>query len=204
MNQYFATSYFLPEFISVSELYSKFKKIIADKFCLTAVVIFAGFLSGCAGTGGSHELVGQPMSSMEANKFSDLQITVKTEGNVTLSQLDTERMKNLITREIQTDETSRFKSINATTPGTATLEAQVVIKNYDEGSAFARFMLAGLGQIHIDADVLLNNLSTKQKLAQYSVSKTFAWGGLYGASTDIKDVEVGFCKAVADSILQKE
>ena len=39
---------------------------------------------------------------------------------------------------------------------------------------------------------------------QYEVTKTFAWHGFYGGLTDIKDVEVGFCKGVSDSITGKD
>ncbi len=174
------------------------------KHIYITVVFIASFLSGCASTGGSHELVSTPMSSSQASKFSDLQITVQPENNVYLSQEDTDRITRLIVADIKTDNPSRFKSINSATPSPTTLQASVAIKRYEEGSAFARAMLAGLGQIHIDADVTLSDFSNKEKLAQYEVTKTFAWGGLYGGFTGIEDAEVGFCKAVADSILGKD
>lgn len=79
-----------------------------------------------------------------------------------------------------------------------------MIKRYEEGNAFARAMLVGLGRMHIDADVALSNWETKESIVQYEVSKTFAWGGLYGGLTDIKDVEDGFAKAVAASILGRK
>jgi hypothetical protein len=65
-------------------------------------------------------------------------------------------------------------------------------------------MLAGLGQMHIDADVVLTEPSTKEQLAKYDVTKTFAWGGMYGGFTGIKDVEDGFAKAVASAIAGKK
>jgi hypothetical protein len=83
------------------------------------------------------------------------------------------------------------------------LQAVVVIKRYEAGNAFMRAMLVGLGQIHIDADVNLTNRETKESIATYEVTKTFAWGGAYGGFTDVKDVEGGFAKAVAASILGK-
>lgn len=159
--------------------------------------------TGCAGTGGSHRLVTAPMSSSQASKFSDLLITVQPENAVTLSQTDTDRMTKLIVEDIKTDTSNRFQTINSALPSPTTLQASVAIKRYDEGSAFARAMLIGLGQIHIDADVTLSDSLTKGNLAQYEVTKTFAWGGLYGGFTGIKGVEIGFCKAVADSILGK-
>ena len=118
-------------------------------------------------------------------------------------------MSKLIAEDVKSEAPSRFQGINfqginSSSTSSSTLQASIAIKRYDEGSAFARFMLAGLGQIHIDADVILSDLTTKDKLAQYEVTKTFAWGGIYGAATGIKDAEVGFCKAVADSILGKD
>jgi hypothetical protein len=44
-------------------------------------------------------------------------------------------------------------------------------------------MLAGLGQIHIDADVILREYEKNESLAKYEVKKTFAWGGIYGGAT---------------------
>jgi hypothetical protein len=53
-----------------------------------------------------------------------------------------------------------------------------------------------LGQIHIDATVRLIDATSGNVTASYDVSKTFAWGGMYGGSTRIQDVEVGFAKSV--------
>ncbi len=175
------------------------------RLCIIILFIFlASLLTGCAGTGGSRQLVGSLVNSSQASKFSDLLITVQPVNNVSLSQSDTDRMTKLVAENIRIDSPARFKTINTASPSPTTLEALVSVKNYDEGSAFARAMLAGLGQIHIDADVTLSNSLSKEKLAQYEVTKTFAWGGLYGGFTGIEDAEVGFCKAVADSILGKD
>ncbi len=172
-------------------------------FFITLVFV-AGLLSGCADTAGSHQLLGLPMSNSQADRFSDLVITVKPDNHVTLNQTDTDRMTKLIVDDIKTNSPQRFKTINTGAPGSTTLNALVAIKNYDEGSAFARFMMIGLGQMHIDAEVTLADSLTNEKMARYEVNKTFAWHGFYGALTDIKDTEIGFCKAVADSILGKD
>lgn len=174
------------------------------KFTFIAFIISTVLISGCASTSGSHQIVGTPMSSSQAAKYSDLQVTVQPNSGISLSQIDTERMSKLIAENIKTENPSRFNTINAATLGPKTLKASVMIKNYEEGNAFGRFMLAGVGQIHIDANVILSEATSNEKLAQHEVNKTFAWGGIYGATTNIKDVEVGFCKAVAESILGKE
>ncbi|NOT57566.1 MAG: DUF4410 domain-containing protein [Deltaproteobacteria bacterium] len=110
----------------------------------------------------------------------------------------------MIIKNIRTEVPNRFQTINQASPGPSTLNATVMIKRYEEGNAFARLMLAGLGQIHIDADIVLSEEGTKESLAQYEVSKTFAWGGMYGGLTDIMDVEDGFAKAVATSIVGRK
>ena len=76
----------------------------------------------------------------------------------------------------------------------------MTIRKYEEGNAFARAMLAGLGKMHIDADVMLTDPVSNEQMAVYDVTKGFAWGGIYGAATGIRDIEDGFAKAVAAAI----
>lgn len=63
-----------------------------------------------------------------------------------------------------------------------TYEINLMLTRYEKGNAFARAMLAGLGQIHIDGTVTVYELPGKNQVGGFSVSKTFAWGGLYGGS----------------------
>jgi hypothetical protein len=74
---------------------------------------------------------------------------------------------------------------------------KIVFTQYDDGNAFARFMLMGLGQIHIDGTVTFSDAASGQQIARYNVSKDFAFGGLYGGVTRIEDVEKGFARSVA-------
>ena len=80
---------------------------------------------------------------------------------------------------------------------------KIVFTQYDRGNAFARFMIAGAGQIRIDADVMIVDAGNGQLVAQYQVSKQFAFGGVLGASTRIEDVEEGFTKSVAEILRDK-
>lgn len=162
------------------------------------------FLTGCAGSAGSHKLISGPESAQRVAAYTDLIVSLQPAADVKLTPSDSDRMLHLIAENIKTQEPNRFASINAPAAAGKTLQATVELKRYDEGSAFARFMLIGLGQIHIDADVILSDFVSKDKLAQYEVTKTFAWGGIYGGATGIKDVEAGFCQAVSDSILGKD
>jgi hypothetical protein len=62
-------------------------------------------------------------------------------------------------------------------------------------------MLAGLGQMRIAADVTLEDRARGVSLGTYDVSKTFAWGGVYGAATKLADIEEGFADAVVAVVL---
>jgi hypothetical protein len=160
--------------------------------------------SGCATTKGSYHLVNPPNDYLKIAKLGDLVVEVNCNNDIPLSPYDKDRIMNLIVQNIRKEYPQRFKTISPTIPGAGTLYAAVMIKRYDEGSAFARFMLAGLGQMHIDADVALANGETKEPIAKYEVSKTFAWGGAYGGSTGIRDIEDGFAKAVAACISERK
>jgi hypothetical protein len=80
---------------------------------------------------------------------------------------------------------------------------KMTFTRYDDGSAFARFMLAGLGQIYIEGNVVLLDTQTGQVLGQYKVSKDFSFGGIYGGITNIRDVEKGFARSVAEIVKPK-
>ena len=168
------------------------------------ITLTCNFLLGCASSDGSHELLSPIFNSKQISKYSDLKISVDSKADAHLSQSDKDRLTHQIIKDIKGDAPLRFQSINQASQNSNTLLASVEIKRYDEGNAFARFIFYGLGQIHIDADIMLSDLATKEKLAQYEVTKTFAWHGFYGGLTDIKDVEVGFCKGVSDSITGKD
>jgi hypothetical protein len=73
----------------------------------------------------------------------------------------------------------------------------MVFTEFDKGNAFARLMLAGLGQIRIGANVLLIEPASNRTVSEFEVSKDFAFGGLYGGTTRIEDVEDGFVRSVA-------
>lgn len=155
-------------------------------------------LSACAGSSGTVRTVGPSAMSQLAAREA---LTIRVDGtpSVQLTDADKERLTQLIVKHVEADVPGRFKAINQ--PGAPSpLEALVTITAYDEGNAFARAMLAGLGQMHIDANVILTDPQSGKTFATYEVDKTFAWGGIYGASTRITDIEDGFAQSVAAAI----
>jgi hypothetical protein len=86
--------------------------------------------------------------------------------------------------------------------GTSAYKMQIHFTKFDRGSAFARAMLIGLGQIKIEATVNLVDTSGAT-VASYNVSKDFALGGIAGATTTVADVEDGFAKSVVEIVKAK-
>ena len=85
------------------------------------------------------------------------------------------------------------------------IRIEVVLKRYEKGNAFARAMLAGLGQIHIEGTVKVINCENENKICEFELDKTFAWGGIYGASTSMEDIERTFADGIAETVTgQKE
>ena|SRR6266480_7969501 len=81
------------------------------------------------------------------------------------------------------------------------MNVKLVFTKYDNGNAFARFMLAGFGQIRISANVLLIEPTNNQTVGEFEVSKDFSFGGVYGGTTRVEDVEDGFARSVASASL---
>ena len=172
---------------------------------LLGTSLIAGFvlvLTGCgAATQGSIRTLVPPNKEVNLGGYSKLLLEVKSNDGVSITSPDRERIAGAIISKIKEKAPSRFGEINPQTSDPATLRAIVTLTQYEEGNAFARFMLAGLGQIHIDAEVVLENYASKAQLSKHEVTKTFAWGGFYGASTTIRDVEAGFVEAVVAVLL---
>ena len=95
---------------------------------------------------------------------------------------------------------SAKKQLNTAGSEAVKYDVDLTVTKYEKGNAFARAMLAGLGQIHIDASVRLVKTESKEKVSEFLVSKTFAWGGLYGGMTRIEDVEPAFAEGIAAAL----
>ncbi|MBI1893281.1 MAG: DUF4410 domain-containing protein [Candidatus Rokubacteria bacterium] len=179
-------------------------KADAKKGLLISTVLLIAFsASGCASTPGSITPITQLKEGVKLANFSNLSIEVKHADDVSMMSTDRERILNLLIARIKKEAPGRFKEINSSTPGPSTLHISVNVTRYEKGSAFARFMLAGLGQIKIDAQVVLEDREKQEPLGRYEVTKTFAWGGIYGGATRIEDVEEGFTTAIVDLLLKQ-
>jgi hypothetical protein len=130
-------------------------------------------------------------------------VSAEAKPGVIVAQYDLDRISQRVKAAIQKDFPSVIADAGAPEVPSAT-KIKLVITQYDEGSAFARLMLAGMGQIKLDADVLFVDAATGQVVARYQVSKQFAFGGIYGGTTRMQDVEEGFAKSVAEIFREKK
>jgi|SRR5271169_562065 len=162
------------------------------------IVISLAVISGCAGTVPTAEFK-IPIDNM--NRLCNIdEATVKliVSDGVTMNDFSRQRLESVLLQKI--NEKKRSSQCNTTEKRSFVLHSKIT--RYEEGNAFARAMLAGLGQMHIDGDfVLYLMLEESRTLAEFSVKKTFAWGGIYGASTRIEDVEPAFAESVANAIV---
>jgi hypothetical protein len=81
-----------------------------------------------------------------------------------------------------------------------TYEIDVELTQYEKGDAFARAMLAGLGQIHIAGNVTIYLLPARTTIGEFTLKKTFAWGGIYGAATSMDTIEESFADGIAAAV----
>ena len=101
-----------------------------------------------------------------------------------------------INQKIKSDFQTEYPGVLVDASGATADKMNVHITRFDRGNAFARAMLIGMGQIHIEGTVDVVDGSGKA-VAEYNVSKDFAIGGVIGGATSVEDVEDGFAKSVA-------
>lgn len=165
----------------------KFAKLAAA----SAVVLT---LAGCAGS--VHKPVA--LTALPADQLATLhisQVVAEADPGVHATKYDLDPVCAKVRSYITAD--SPGVLVDSATGDALVLKMHFT--RFDEGNALARFILIGLGQIHIDANVTLEK-PDGTVVAKYKVKKTFAWGGMVGGFTTMDDVEEGFAKSVAEVV----
>jgi hypothetical protein len=163
------------------------------------VLIGVTSMAGCASTAPKAEYSKDLTSQYRIDADDHPQVNVNAGDGVELADADKQRIAQLITSDL---DTMRLHNLANNDPKDCVVD--VTITRYQKGNAFARAMLAGLGQIHIDAHVKIVAGANKEKLADFTLTKTFAWGGIYGAATSMQDIEKTFANGVAASLTGQE
>lgn len=177
----------------------------ALKLSLGAVVV-ALILSACAESVTAPTIVQAiPQEKKAGIRVSD--VTAEAMTGVPMTQYDFDRIVARVKAEIAGAlPGALIEAATAADPARngSTFKIKLVFTRYDGGNAFARLMLAGLGQIHVEGDVIFVDAGTGEAIAKYQVSKDFSFGGIYGATTRIEDVEIGFAKSVVEILRDKK
>lgn len=168
------------------------------RFTLLAAV--SGLLlGGCATTVPRPQFARRIAPGFRIANQDQVAVKVDAASNVKILPYAENRMTQEITQDIRD-----MQKNNPATGTLASYEVDVHLTRYDKGSKFERLMLAGLGQMHIDGNIDVYSLPQHKLQEAFSLNKTFAWGGVYGASTSIKDIETTFAKGVAETVTGQE
>jgi len=156
-------------------------------------------LAGCASSA-PKPTYAQPIAVERRIAAAD-QEAVKVDAASGISILDSEKAR--LAEKINLKINDR-KGLNKRDGEPQSYSVELMLTRYQKGSAFARAMLAGLGQIHIDGDVSLYALPDHNKVGEFHLKKTFAWGGIYGGATSMEDIETTFADGVAAAVTGQE
>jgi hypothetical protein len=159
---------------------------------LLAACALAG---GCASTIPKAEMSKDVVSAYKIDADDQPTVIVTTAPGVVATEEEKEHFKNVLTEKL-----NARRAHNAANGDVRQCDVNVTVTKFDKGSKFARAMLAGLGQIHLDADVVVLPAGGGDKLDAFTISKTFAWGGIYGASEGIEDIENPFADGIAAAL----
>jgi Domain of unknown function (DUF4410) len=165
---------------------------------ISALVTIA-LATGCATTAPKAEYSKDLTTQYRIDADDQLHVNVTASAGVEITDLEKQRIAQLISGDL---EALRLRNAANNDPKDCIVE--VNITRYQKGNAFARAMLAGLGQIHVDANVKVMAGAGTQKLADFNLAKAFAWGGIYGAATSMEDIEKTFANGVAASLTGQE
>jgi hypothetical protein len=159
------------------------------------LLIGVTIVAGCASTTPKAEFSKDLTTQYRIDADDHPQVDVNASAGIEITDLEKQRIAQLITSDLDV-----MRLHNAANSDPKDCVVDVTITRYQKGNAFARAMLAGLGQIHIDAHVQILAGANKEKLADFTLTKTFAWGGIYGAATSMEDIEKTFANGVAASL----
>jgi hypothetical protein len=162
----------------------------AQRLAMLAVAALAGCASTPPAAKFSHR---QAESVFRASDTSDVSVDVAS--GVAMESFEKSRVAERIKTQIAAKE-----ALNPSAAAASQYQVDVIITRYEKGNAFARAMLAGLGQIHMDGKVNVYAMPERRAVEDFVVEKTFAWGGIYGSSTTIEDIEQSFAEGIANAL----
>ena len=153
------------------------------------------FFSGCATTAPQAAFTQEIASSARIADKDAVKATVTASPGIEILEVEKTRIAQRVEERIAA---KQLKNPAATEPRSYAVELELT--RYEKGNAFARAMLAGLGQIHIDGVVKVFALPDHKQVGSFTIKKTFAWGGIYGGATSMEDIERTFADGLAAAV----
>lgn len=154
-----------------------------------------GLMAGCASTAPKPTYSHSIVANSHVGMLDHADVKVDAAKDVQILPLDEERLTQKVTSKIELRRVSNSGGSSA-----RAYEVDLHLTRYDKGNAFARAMLVGLGQIHIEGTISMFQMPERALVGEFDLKKTFAWGGIYGAATSMDDIENTFADAVAAAV----
>ncbi len=167
---------------------------------IALVVAISGLLlAGCATTVPRPQFAQPVVPGFRITSKDLVSVNLSASPEVKILPYEEQRMVQEIEQDIQD-----LQKANRADGNLGAYEVDVHLTRYEKGSKFARFMLAGLGQIHIDGNIEVYSVPQHKLEESFTLQKTFAWGGIYGGATSIRDIEQTFAKGIASTVTGAE
>jgi hypothetical protein len=162
---------------------------------LWLVGICSALLAGCAGTPPAPKFSHSMVSDSRVAAPDTAEVTIELAEHIEVLPSDRDR----VTQKIKARIDAR-KLTNAASTEPRSFQVVLRVTRYEKGNRFARAMLAGLGQIHLEGTISVYQMPGHTLLEEFDMQKTFAWGGVYGASTSMEEIEDTFADGVAATV----
>jgi hypothetical protein len=156
-------------------------------------------LAGCASSPPSVKMTHPMVKESRVAATDTTDVKIEAAEHITVNPYERDRVAQKIKGRID-----ERKLKNPAAAEARQIEVLIYVTRYDKGNAFARAMLAGLGQIHLDGKISVYQLPDRTLLEEFDMQKTFAWGGIYGAATSIEQIEDTFADGVAATVTGQE
>ncbi len=164
------------------------------------VLFFALALAGCASSPPHAKFADSAKASSVVLHANDtVALGVSAGSGVTMAEYEVKRLGDQIKTKL-----AAKQALNPASGEPKRYEINLTVTRYEKGNAFARAMLAGLGQIHLDGLIKVFEEASRTPLSEFSLDKTFAWGGIYGSATSMEDIEGTFAEGVANALTGRE
>jgi hypothetical protein len=163
----------------------------------TLVPLFAAsaLLVGCGSTPPQPKFTHTMVADSRIAASDTVDVVIDTADKIDVLPAERGRVAQKIKANID-----QRKIKNPPAPSPRTIQVALHITKYEKGNAFARAMFAGLGQIHLDGTISVYQMPDHALLEDFDLQKTFAWGGAYGASTSMEQIEDTFADGVAATV----